>query len=300
MNDTCRTPSVSVVIAAYNMAQYVEQAVRSVLTQTYADLEVVVIDDGSKDDIAAVMRKFAGDDRVRFLPQENQGQPKAKNAGIKAARGKYIAFCDADDLWEARKLERQLPHFENAAVGVVYSATATIDGGGAKTGEISGRGPSGYVLPQLFVKNFVPFGTAIVRRSVLDSCGMFDESFAMGIDWDLWLRVARNWQFAFVDEPLYLYRVWPGQMSKNWKGRYEHSFRIMRKFIDKHPQALPRKVIRRAYADSYVQQGICYAILEKDRRRALGEFWRGAKTDPFFWMAWKEMGKLFVRHLQSR
>jgi glycosyltransferase involved in cell wall biosynthesis len=300
MIDARPPPAVSVVIAAYNMAQYVESAVSSVLAQTYADLEIVVIDDGSTDNIAVVMRAFADDPRVRFLPQSNQGQPKAKNAGIKAARGRFIAFCDADDLWEPRKLELQLPRFEDPAVGVVYSATATIDRAGSKTGEISGSGPSGYVLPQLFVKNFVPFGTTVVRRSVIDDCGMFDESFAMGIDWDLWLRVARDWQFAFVDEPLYLYRVWPGQMSKNWKGRYEHSFRIMRKFIEKYPQALPRRVIRRAYADSYVQQGICYAILEKDRRRALGEFWRGARTDPFFWMAWKEMGKLFVRRLQSR
>jgi glycosyltransferase involved in cell wall biosynthesis len=295
MSSAAPAPSVSVVIAAYNMAQYVEQAVRSVLAQTCEDLEVIVVDDGSTDGTAQVMDAFAGDHRVRLVRQQNLGQPKAKNAGIRAARGAFIAFCDADDLWDPRKLERQMPAFADPDVGVVYSRTMMIDGAGRQTGETSGDGPSGYVLPQLFVRNFVPFGTAVVRRSILDACGMFDESLAMGIDWDLWLRVARTWKFVLVAEPLYLYRVWPGQMSKNWKGRYEHSFRIMRKFIAAYPDALPRKVIRRGYADSYVQLGICYAMLAKDRRSALAKFWQGACADPLFWMAWKEMGKLLVR-----
>jgi len=290
-----QTPTVSVVIAAYNMAQYVQQAVRSVLAQTYGDLEVIVVDDGSTDGTAEVIEAFAADDKVRLVRQQNQGQPKAKNAGIRAARGEFIAFCDADDLWDPRKLELQLPAFDDPMVGVAYSLTMTIDDAGRPTGEMSGHGPSGHVLAELFIRNFVPFGTTIVRRRVIETCGMFDESLAMGIDWDLWLRVARSWKFAQIAAPLYLYRVWPGQMSKNWKGRYEHSFRIMRKFIAAHPDALPRKVVRRAYADSYVQLGICYAILEKNRWSALAKFWQGACADPLFWMAWKEMGKLFVR-----
>src|SRR5687767_7749573 len=110
-------PAVSVVIAAYNMAQYVDEAVTSVLAQTFEDLEVVVIDDGSKDNIADVMRAFDSDSRVRFISQENRGQPRAKNAGIRAAKGEFIAFCDADDVWDPRKLERQMPAFESPKVG---------------------------------------------------------------------------------------------------------------------------------------------------------------------------------------
>lgn len=301
MNNNADAPAVSVVVAAYNMGQYIDAAVRSVLDQTFTDLEVIVIDDGSSDDTPAVMGGFDADPRVTYVRQQNAGQPRAKNAGVRAARGRFIAFCDADDMWVRSKLEKQIHRFQiNQQAGVVYSQVATIDPAGDRTGEISGDGPSGTVLNELFVKNFVPFGTSVVRREVFDSIGMFDESLAMGIDWDLWLRAAVRWQFDFVDEPLYLYRVWPGQMSRNWKGRYEHCFRIMENFLRIHPDLVPRRIIRRAYADSYVGRGICHVLLGGDRACARSDYLTALRHDPTFLAAWLELIKLPLRRTVTR
>lgn len=288
-------PAVSVVVAAFNMGLYIQAAVNSVLQQTCDDLEVIVVDDGSKDNTAEVMSQFAGNARVRYIQQQNQGQPRAKNCGIRAARGRFIAFCDADDIWVPDKLARQLPLFDqDPAIGVVYGQTATIDPQGVRTGEVSTHGPSGAVLQQLFIKNFVPFGTAVVRREVIDSIGMFDESLAMGIDWDLWLRTATRWQFGYIAEPVYLYRVWPGQMSRNWLGRYEHAFRIMEKFLASYPSLLPPRIVRRAYADSFVGRGICYETIAGERRRACTDYLTALKIDPTYLTAWLQLVKLAV------
>jgi glycosyltransferase involved in cell wall biosynthesis len=291
--DSTSQPAVSVVVATYNMAQYVALAVRAILAQTYTDLEVVVIDDGSTDKTAEVMEVFRGEPRVRYLPQPNRGQPRAKNAGIEAARGRYIAFCDADDMWVPEKLARQLPYFEaSERVGVVYSLSETIDPEGTRTGEISGDAPGSNVLATLFVKNIVPFGTAVVRRDVLDAVGAFDNSLPMGIDWGLWLRIATRWEFAFVREPLYLYRVWPGQMSKNWRRRYEHCFRIMEKFLRNYPSSLAPEVVRRAYADSYLGRGLCASLIEGQHGAAVSDYVRAICADPGYWPAWRELLKV--------
>ncbi len=296
MSDRSAIPVVSVVVAAYNMGQYIEVAVRSVLDQTFSDLEVIVVDDGSTDGTPDVMCAFEQESRVRYIRQANAGQPRAKNAGVKAARGRFIAFCDADDVWVVDKLSKQLRIFDaDDRIGVVYSQVATIDPDGNRTGEITGDGPSGSVLNELFVKNFVPFGTSVVRREVIDEIGMFDETLAMGIDWDLWLRAAVRWRFHFMREPLYLYRVWPGQMSRNWKGRYEHCFRIMQNFLKQHPDLVDRRVVRRAYADSYVGRGICHWLLAGDRRSARADYLTALRHDPTFLSAWFELLKLPLR-----
>lgn len=245
-------PPVSVVIATYNMGEYVAQAVSSVLEQTTSDLEVVVVDDGSTDATQEALRIFCEDPRVRVIQQENQGQPRAKNAGVRAARGRYIAFCDADDYWLPNKLAVQLPLFEqNPKVGVVYSPVLMFHPDGSLREQVGHRFCHGNVLDEMFLRNIVPFGTAVVRRECFEQLGGFDESIPMGIDWDLWLRLAVHWEFDFASEPTYVYRIWHGQMSKNWRGRYDCAFRIMAKFLEYYPDRLSERVIATGYADTY-------------------------------------------------
>ena len=104
-------PLVSVVIATYNMGQYLPLAIDSVLNQSWSNLEVVVIDDGSQDDTPEQMTRYEKDTRVRYFPTENRGQPQAKNKGLQESKGDFIAFCDADDLWQPCKLEVQQQNF---------------------------------------------------------------------------------------------------------------------------------------------------------------------------------------------
>ena len=210
---------VSVVIATYNMARYLPEAVDSVLAQQKWDnLEVVIVDDGSEDDTEDRMVRYSNDPRVRYIRTENRGQPKAKNRGIAEARGEFIAFCDADDIWQPDKLARQMPEFRDKDVGVVYSEVAYInDQGFSLPKEPSTDRESGWVTSHLVIKNFIPFGTAVMRRACIDRHGGFDENLPMGIDWDLWLRFSVAWKFMYVPEVTYLYRIWPGQMSKNYR-----------------------------------------------------------------------------------
>lgn len=234
-------PLVSVVIATYNMRQYLPQAIDSVLAQDYPFTEIIVIDDGSTDGTEEVMELFQGVDNIRYIKTENLGQPKAKNRGLTESNGDYIAFCDADDIWHPHKLFKQLPLFENPAVGVVYSEVSYIDKDGQ---EIERNIPyerySGKVTPYLLMKNFVPFGTAVIRKECITKSGIFNETIPMGIDWDLWLRYSLDWEFCYLSERTYSYRIWPGQMSKNLRGRYENAFRILDNFLTLHPSEVTK------------------------------------------------------------
>ncbi len=288
-------PLVSVVIATYNMGQYLADAARSVLNQTWKNLELIIIDDGSTDNTSQVVEPLLADGRVKYLPQKNAGQPKAKNAGIRACRGDYIAFCDGDDLWVPRKLELQMACMqENPKVGVVYSRVDYMDQHGHFTRHDQPHGHSGKITDQLIVYNFIPFGTSMVRKRVLDQCGIFDESLPMGIDWDLWLRISTVWEFRFLPEVTYLYREWPGQMSKNFRGRYINAFRIMNKFFDTYPDAVSPAVKRRAWSDTYAGRGMAIARGESKRLEPLFDCLRAIALDPVYSKAWRSLIKVLI------
>jgi glycosyltransferase involved in cell wall biosynthesis len=293
-------PEVSVVIATYNMGQFVADAIRSVLAQSFGELEVIVVDDGSVDDTQQALQVFADDPRVRLIRQENQGQPRAKNAGVRACRGRFIAFCDADDYWLPNKLELQLPLFaDRPRVGVVYSPVQSIHEDGTIRPRSSREFFRGRVLEELFVRNLVPFGTAVVRREYLEQAGLFDESIGMGIDWDLWLRIAVNWEFDFVPEPTYVYRVWDGQMSGNWRGRYDCALRIMANFLENHPDRISPSTVARAYADTYTNLA-SYQLRHLGTGACLASLRKALAHQPGHWPAWRLLLLLPWRRLRSR
>lgn len=285
-------PLVSVVIATYNCAEYLGQAIDSVLGQTYRNLEVHVVDDGSTDDTPAVLSRYASDPRVCCHEQPNAGQTRAKNRGIVASRGAFVAFCDADDLWLPGKLAAQIPAFAgNERIGVVYSREAPISPTGERL-QPTRRTPyvSGRITEALFNSNVVPFGTAVVRRSCFEKMGVFDERYLMGIDWELWLRLSVRYEFVFVDELTYLYRIWPGQMSNNWRGRYEAAFQIMRTFLAEHPDAVSPPAVREAWADCYVMRARLRAAYSGEYGPAFADLARALRYRPGSIDAWKSLG----------
>jgi glycosyltransferase involved in cell wall biosynthesis len=158
-------PVVSVVIATYNMARYLPLAVKSALGQTYKSIEVLVVDDGSTDDTAGAIAPFLADHRVRYCIQENKGQAAAKNHGVQKSRGEYIAFLDADDMWAPEKLELQIPVLSRSKnLGVVYSRFAYIDENGEERGLVDGELFRGRISGPLLIRNFIGFGTSVVKR----------------------------------------------------------------------------------------------------------------------------------------
>lgn len=253
-------PKVSIVITCYNYAGYVGGALESVLNQSYQDFEIIIIDDGSTDGSGTIIKPFLSDCRLKYFYQKNSGQAKAKNKGVKKSKGKLVAFLDADDLWQPDKLEKQLALFDSDKIGVVYSRQSFIDEQGNPV-ERGRRCPTmlpkaGKVTADLFMDNFVPFSSSMVRSECFEQFGGFDESLAMGIDWDLWLRFSTKYHFAYVDEPLLIYRIGhSGQMSKNTRTRQECSDRIMQKFRLNYPQEVPMLLNRRAMAFTYCNRG---------------------------------------------
>lgn len=253
------TPVVSVIVANYNYGRYVTEALASVRSQTWADWECLVVDDGSTDDSVSRIEAFCSDRRFRLIRTAHAGQPAAKNAGLRAAHGRHIAFLDADDRWRADKLERQLDLFRRSPeLGVVYSRRSLIDVDGRRTGGDDRPFHRGDVLNAIYRDNFVCFSSAMVRRAALERVGYFDERLKLAIDYDWWLRMARFYSFDYVDEPLVEYRTGHANLSRRVGERLDTALGIMARFranIDV-PARLDPRIARRALAETYRHRGI--------------------------------------------
>lgn len=233
-------PQVSVVIPAYNAMAYLPETLQSVLAQTFPDFEVLIVNDGSSDGIEEWFATVQ-DQRVQLISQVNQGLSGARNTGIKHAQANYIAFLDADDLWEATKLEKQV-HCLNAnpEAGLVYTWTAYINEAGISTGRIFASEAEGDVWKTLILHNIVECGSvAMVRRECFATVGMFDRNLRSYVeDWDMWLRIATRYPFKVVKEPLVYYRQRSTSASKDWESM-EQSFQIViAKAFDTAPESL--------------------------------------------------------------
>jgi glycosyltransferase involved in cell wall biosynthesis len=291
---TTEQPRVSVVMATYNMARFLPQAIESVLNQTYPHLELHVIDDGSTDNSQALVQRYLPDGRVRYTLQPNQGQAKAKNAGIRASRGDFVAFLDADDLWLPKKLELQLAAFaKNPSAAIVCSPYLCIDPDGVPIPRPIPRLHRGRISGYLLIENCVGFCTVLVRKICFDTLGAFDETFPMGIDYDLWLRFSTQYEFDYLRDPTALYRIWPGQLSKNMLLRYKCGIAIMRRFISQHAHLVEPYIAREAWAHTYWGRGMYWAQGDRSRRRALRDYLIALLHKPNYAPAWKAMLRLF-------
>ena len=212
-------PQITVVVPAYNSMQYLPATLKSVFQQTYADFEIIVVNDGSTDNTEEYVLSLK-DARLKLVVQDNQGLAAARNTGIAHATGEYIAFLDADDLWESTKLEKQLRLFqENPEAGLVYTWVAYIDEQGHQTGRIFKDCAEGRIWRELTIFNIVRCGSVpMVRRACFETCGTFDRSLDSAVeDWDMWLRIAHSYDFLAVKEPLVYYRQRETSCSKNWR-----------------------------------------------------------------------------------
>ena len=278
---------VSVVIATFNTGRYLPQAVQSVLSQTYSNVEILIIDDGSTDDTAQIIRRWEQDERVRVYRQPNGGQAQARNRGVALSKGQYVAFLDADDEWLSHKLSRQMPLFTNPQVGVVYSEYECMDGEGRSLPKPPTRMYRGRITAALLIDNFVSFQTAVVRRECLERHGAFDESVRMGDDYDLWLRLSAHYEFDFIPQPTARYRVWSGQMSKNYRRRYESAIHTMRRFLERNPGLVSAGQIRAAWAHTYTGRGNNTLWHERKRAAAMQDYLRALSFRPHHWPAWR-------------
>lgn len=219
-------PTVSIVIPAYNPGQYLDEAVRSVIAQTFTDWECIVVDDGSTEDLSRVEKM---DPRVRMVRQANRGLAVARNAGVANAAGELIALLDADDIWDPAKLSRQVPGMlADTEAGLSYTGFSFIDADGKITGP-------GWAEPRLTYLEMLgsPGGplpsAAILRRSAIQLVGGFDCFHGGHEDTDVWLKVARYFRVEFIAAPLMLYRVHSTNMSKKYRMMHDSITDVLRK-----------------------------------------------------------------------
>ncbi len=214
------SPTISVVMPAYNAADYLTDAIKSVLVQTVEDIELIVVDDGSTDDTAAVVDSF-DDDRIRPIRlEENVGVPAARNRGLEEARGEYVACHDADDRSRPDRFERQLEFLEaHDDVAAVGTGARLVD----ESGAVIGRKhiPTEPSLQDIIDENRFVHASMMFRRSALEEVGGYDEWFSVAQDYELVLRIAAEFEVQNIDEPLYEIQI---RGDSNFGSRLEEGF----------------------------------------------------------------------------
>lgn len=218
-------PTVSVIIPSYNCEAYIADTIDSVLNQTYKDIELLVIDDGSSDRTREIVASY--NHPVRLITQANARVSAARNRGIREAKGEYICLLDHDDYWFPEKLDRQLKGFQaHPDAGVIYSAfilwkpdrhghfpdPVGID----LTVYPDGIDPdfSGWVYHQFLLDCWMLTSTTMFKADVFQRCGVFDELLPYSEDWDLWLRVSQEFPMIQLSRPTTLYRQHPEQGNR--------------------------------------------------------------------------------------
>ncbi len=232
-----KSTSLSVVIPCYNAACYLASTVDSVLQQNAPDLEVVIVDDGSRDGSAALIRqRYGSTSNVRLVEQANQGVAAARNRGVREARGEWIAFVDADDIWLPGKLCAQMdlltmqPQARMAYTAwQVWPSAAPLptpdflaDLQAQADDAARWSGATGWIYPHLLLDCVVWTSTVLAHRSVFDEVGLFDRTLRIGEDWDLWLRASRVTPILRVPRPLALYRMHAANITQ---GRLETNYK---------------------------------------------------------------------------
>jgi glycosyltransferase involved in cell wall biosynthesis len=212
-------PRVSIVLAAHDQAAWIGTTIESVRAQTLEDWELVVVDDGSTDETAAVARCHTTDPRIRLLNGERRERAAARNRGISNTSGDLIAFLDGDDLWHPEKLARQVVALDRAPeAGLCYTVARYVDESGRPLPVCRPPRPTGgWIFPALMRANLMILASVMLRRRAIDQVGGFDEKLRpLGCeDWDLWLRIARHFPVAVLPEELTYYRrhggntAWP-------------------------------------------------------------------------------------------
>ncbi|MBD2109852.1 glycosyltransferase family A protein [Nodosilinea sp. FACHB-13] len=277
--ELAETPLISVIIPAYNAEQFIARTLESVLAQTYRNIEVLVVDDGSQDDTAAIVHRYKQqDDRVKLLHQSNAGVAAARNLAIQSARGEFIAPIDADDIWNSEAIAKLVVRFQQSRsdVGVVYTWSLDIDGQERPTGGFHAAAIAGNVYKTMICHNFLGNASStLIRKSCLDQVGGYDSQLraqqAQGCeDWDLYLRLAARYPFAVVPEFLVGYRKQTSSMSGDY-GQMARSQQLMLETAQQNHPETPGFLYRLSRSSFYLYLAHqCHS--------------QGHATDTVFWL----------------
>ena len=271
-------PKVSVIIPTQNRAEFLRAAIQSVLKQTFQDFEIIVVDDASEDHTSAVMQAFGDDSRIQYIRHEvKKGQGITRNDGIGRALGEYIALLDDDDEWLPEKLGKQVRLLDNSPlkVGLVYTGLYRIDASSRRLLYTFYPDNRGDVFEALCRTNCIgTCSSVLIRRVCLDKIGLFDEKLASKADYDLWLRIAKEFHVEYIREPLVFYIAHDNTISTNYESQIQGS----EAQLGKYGSLFARD--NRSNSDRYFGLGIHYC-LSGNRQKGREALLEAIKLNPF-------------------
>ena len=256
---------ISVIIPTYNRCNTIERAVRSVLIQTYGELEVIVVDDGSTDRTEEIIRGIE-DSRVKYYKKENGGVSSARNTGVRYADGDMIAFHDSDDSWREDKLEKQMEYWrEHPEFAMVYCGYELHRDGRTSMmipPAIDSKELEGDIFLALLKRNTIGAPTMVMRKNSFVAVGGFDESLKSLEDWEFVLRFAKQYQIGFVDEVLVDAFQTEGSISASFARHFEVRCKLIADYKEVMLQA---GIFNEVVGDLFVSAEKC-GILEQVKR----------------------------------
>lgn len=249
---------ISIIIPSYNRSLLTAEAVESVLSQQLADIEIIVVDDGSTDDTSVILSPFAKQKIIKYIYQKNGGESAARNRGIQEAHGKYIAFLDSDDLLTPNSLILRLDYLDSHSnIGLVHGNFSKFS---EDTPDLGTRDTSwfqGDIYPAILChwSSLIQPSTVMIPSRVFKNIGLFTPGLSWGADIDLWFRIARQYKFAHIPSTLARVRVHPGNISGNRKDE-ANAFRIILEKAFSEDAALSDRVHKKAFGEMYTVTGL--------------------------------------------
>jgi glycosyltransferase involved in cell wall biosynthesis len=309
-------PKVSVIIPTYNYDRFLGEAIHSVLAQTFQDFELVVVDDGSTDNTKQVVSNFA-DERIKYIYQQNQGVSAARNTGISACCGDYVALLDADDVWVPQKLELQVKILDSRPdIAAVCSDVYVVDAhtgvtinrfwnDGRRLGTFNPHMAPKKLLRRLLARGcFIHPSSTIFRRVVFDEVGLFDESLQTHEVWELSVRILLHFDIALIDTPLVKYRQHAANLSAKWHEMEEDGVKVLYKAINTLPLTPDDvRVIKRRLARNNCEYGSGLVVNDRiplGREKLLASIklnpWN---IKPYIYLAGSFLGSRIILGLKS-
>ena len=299
-------PKVSVIIPTYNCAEYISDAIASVLNQTYKDIEITVIDDGSSDNTRELLDAYIKKSRIKYFYQKNRGPGAARNTGIRNSAGEYVCFLDADDIYDVKSVENRLYVFQKyPELGLVFTdfKKVYLKNHGQEVYRENDLVESGFldriasnclkirdgdiflfnekIFFELILFGFIWTGTVMIRRDALDKVGFFNEAFRICEDYDLWLRISGNFNIALRMVNTATYRFHSNNVTKNLPIYCDCSIEVRKKYL-KSNFALPndyKKRLKIAFAALSFRKGYYY-FGGSEHKKAKVNLWRGIRMRP--------------------
>jgi glycosyltransferase involved in cell wall biosynthesis len=253
---------VSVVIPAFNSSMYISECIDSVLAQSYKNLEIIVVDDGSSDNTESIVKSY-NETAIRFFSQRNSGSAIARNFAVEKANGEWLAFIDSDDIWHPEKLTSQFSEcFDKYWSHTDYYYLSTLYPEYTRATDFVPK-HSGDVFKQLLLENTIATSTVMIRKEIFEEFGGYNPDLKALQDWDLWLRVAEKYEICYLDIPLMSYRIHSGSVSRSTRKTFPYHISLINRYFAENKSATRYKALKnKALSQSSF---ICSQISEQEK-----------------------------------